>query len=103
MSVQCPACGFESPEGSGWCDFCKEPFNRKRAQASTPLAPPAPPPVQAPRPPERNSIPPEVLERLSLMFFMSRRAKSMEEAPRPPVERSRPEDLPLGHCAASPC
>ena len=25
--MKCPACGFDS--GALWCDFCKEPFNKK--------------------------------------------------------------------------
>lgn len=29
MSIRCPACGFESPDNSKWCDFCKESFVRK--------------------------------------------------------------------------
>ncbi|MBI3552613.1 MAG: hypothetical protein HY077_08840 [Elusimicrobia bacterium] len=29
MSVKCPACGFDSPDGALFCDFCKEPFKKK--------------------------------------------------------------------------
>lgn len=32
--MKCPSCGFESADGAGWCDFCKEPFRAaKPAQA----------------------------------------------------------------------
>lgn len=44
--MKCPACGFDSPEGAQWCDFCKEPFRRKPEPA--PAAPPAPAPGAAP-------------------------------------------------------
>jgi hypothetical protein len=30
MSVKCPSCGFDSPEGALFCDFCKEPFAKKK-------------------------------------------------------------------------
>ena len=39
MSVKCPACGMDSPDGAAWCDFCKEPFQKKasaKPAASTP-------------------------------------------------------------------
>ena len=29
MALRCPACTFESPDGSLYCDFCKEPFAKK--------------------------------------------------------------------------
>lgn len=29
--MKCPACGFETDEEQGWCDFCKEPFRKKKA------------------------------------------------------------------------
>lgn len=41
MGLRCPACGFESPDGAQWCDFCKEPF---RAQEAAPPAGTRPPP-----------------------------------------------------------
>lgn len=31
--MKCPACGFETSDEQGWCDFCKEPF-RKRASGA---------------------------------------------------------------------
>ncbi|MBI5240469.1 MAG: hypothetical protein HY926_08340 [Elusimicrobia bacterium] len=48
--AKCPACGFESPDGSLCCDFCKEPFRRDR-------------PVPAPKKPAepRKEIPEEFL------------------------------------------
>ncbi|HVE12795.1 MAG TPA: hypothetical protein VNI01_05335 [Elusimicrobiota bacterium] len=52
--MKCPACGFETPEDQGWCDFCKEPFRKKSAE-------PAPPP---PPPSKTVQITPELLERL---------------------------------------
>ena len=52
--MKCPACGFESPEGALWCDFCKEPFKKKAA--------PAPSPDQEPRlGPEALKLTPEEL------------------------------------------
>lgn len=27
--MKCPACGFETPDGQAWCDFCKHPFRAK--------------------------------------------------------------------------
>lgn len=36
MSVWCPSCGFESPDGAPWCDFCKEPFGKKPKPAPPP-------------------------------------------------------------------
>ncbi|MFA6003998.1 MAG: hypothetical protein WC881_08010 [Elusimicrobiota bacterium] len=52
MDIKCPACGFTSPESAQWCDFCKEPFNKKRAvpavKESTPQTPAAPTPPAAP-------------------------------------------------------
>ena len=30
MSLRCPACGFESSAEAKWCDFCKEPFQKKQ-------------------------------------------------------------------------
>ena len=36
--MKCPACGFDSPEGAQWCDFCKEPFFKK-APKPTPARP----------------------------------------------------------------
>jgi uncharacterized Zn finger protein (UPF0148 family) len=33
MSVKCPACGFDSPDGALFCDMCKEPFKKKGAAA----------------------------------------------------------------------
>ncbi|MFH1724694.1 MAG: hypothetical protein ABII00_08735 [Elusimicrobiota bacterium] len=30
--MKCPACGFETPDAQGWCDFCKEPFRKKAAE-----------------------------------------------------------------------
>ncbi len=47
--VKCPACGFESPEGAQWCDFCKEPFNKKPKPAPAPAV--ASPPLKLPPPP----------------------------------------------------
>ena len=44
MSLKCPSCGFDSPEGAKWCDFCKEPFRRKEAPPPAPAAAPAPGP-----------------------------------------------------------
>ncbi|MDD5657453.1 MAG: hypothetical protein PHF00_09405 [Elusimicrobia bacterium] len=41
--VKCPACGFESPDGASWCDFCKEPFAKKAAPPEIPDAPPSGP------------------------------------------------------------
>ena len=43
---KCPACKFDSPEGAAWCDFCKEPFQKKAKPH--PEAPPAPRPEAAP-------------------------------------------------------
>src|SRR5258705_162095 len=33
MSLKCPACGFDSPEGAAFCDMCKEPFKKKGSAA----------------------------------------------------------------------
>ena len=59
--IKCPACGFDSPEGAEWCDFCKEPFRKKVRRP--PPQPPAPVP-QAAVPPEarlegNGSLPPD--------------------------------------------
>lgn len=53
--MRCPACGSENDDGRQWCDFCKEPFNKKKA---------APPPVPAAvqPPPARKSPAPAALE-----------------------------------------
>ncbi|MFA6029333.1 MAG: hypothetical protein WC969_05740 [Elusimicrobiota bacterium] len=60
--MKCPACGFETPDAQGWCDFCKEPFRRtqKDAPASAEpahAAPPAPV-VPAPAPAKSPAIVP---------------------------------------------
>ncbi|MBI3299195.1 MAG: hypothetical protein HYZ75_13585 [Elusimicrobia bacterium] len=52
-AVKCPACGMESPEELGYCDFCKEPFRKKKPE-------PAPPPSKQPAVP----VPPEVFAKL---------------------------------------
>lgn len=49
--MKCPACGMETPEAQGFCDFCKEPFRKK-----------APPPE--PRKEEKVAVPPEVMAKL---------------------------------------
>lgn len=49
--MKCPACGMETPEAQGFCDFCKEPFRKK-----------APPPE--PRREEKVAVPPEVMAKL---------------------------------------
>lgn len=49
--MKCPACGMETPEEPGYCDFCKEPFRRK-------------PPPPGPKAPEKVSLPPEVMAKL---------------------------------------
>lgn len=43
VSVKCPTCRFESPDGAEWCEFCKEPFRRK----GTPTKPPDPASVES--------------------------------------------------------
>ncbi|MBI4424452.1 MAG: hypothetical protein HY554_12020 [Elusimicrobia bacterium] len=43
--MKCPACGFDSPDDAGWCEFCKEPFRKKG-----PARPPAAPPAAGPKP-----------------------------------------------------
>ena len=44
--MKCPACGFDSADGAQWCDFCKEPFNKKKAPQPVPASPtPAPGPL----------------------------------------------------------
>ena len=48
--AECPACGFDSPDGAICCDFCKEPFRRGR---------PAAPPKPAEGPGAGSGIPPE--------------------------------------------
>ena len=50
--MKCPACGFETPEEQGHCDFCKEPFRRK-----------AEPPRNAKAQPKVD-IPPAVMAKL---------------------------------------
>ena len=52
-AVKCPACGMESPEELGYCDFCKEPFRKKKPEA------PPPPPKKSEVP-----VPPEVFAKL---------------------------------------
>ncbi len=64
-TVKCPACGFETPEEQGFCDFCKEPF-RKRPE-------PAPPPKEHPK----VVVPPEVFAKLA----DARRQAAPAEAP----------------------
>jgi hypothetical protein len=39
MSLRCPSCKFESPDGALYCDFCKEPFVKKVKKAASPPAP----------------------------------------------------------------
>ena len=51
--MKCPACGFDSPDEAGWCDFCKEPF-RKRAPAPTPAS--GAPLAQTAPPPQANGV-----------------------------------------------
>lgn len=36
MSLKCPACKMESADGTAFCDFCKEPFEKKPKPVSTP-------------------------------------------------------------------
>ncbi|MCX5788147.1 MAG: hypothetical protein NTX64_06515 [Elusimicrobia bacterium] len=57
--MKCPACGFDSPEGAEWCDFCKEPFRKKKAPKPPPAPlPPAPAPAEA-KPADSGSVPSE--------------------------------------------
>jgi hypothetical protein len=45
--MKCPSCGFDSPEGASWCDFCKHPFKReKSAPARAPSAPSSEPRIK---------------------------------------------------------
>lgn len=48
--MNCPSCKMETPEELGYCDFCKEPFRRKKT----------PPPKE----PEKVAVPPEVMAKL---------------------------------------
>ncbi len=50
--MKCPACGFETPEAHGYCDFCKEPFRKK------------PEPAKAPKPQPKVEVPPAVMAKL---------------------------------------
>lgn len=52
-AVKCPACGFETPEEQGHCDFCKEPFRKK------------PVPAPRPKPQPKVVVPPEVYAKLA--------------------------------------
>jgi len=59
----CAACGFETPQEQGYCDFCKEPF--KKRPASEPVKPPpaaAPPRGEHPAP--EVKLTPEILGKL---------------------------------------
>ncbi|MBI4375351.1 MAG: hypothetical protein HY549_02765 [Elusimicrobia bacterium] len=39
MGARCPSCGFDSADGALYCDFCKEPFlKRKKPGAPEALA-----------------------------------------------------------------
>ncbi|MFA6093391.1 MAG: hypothetical protein WCU88_06100 [Elusimicrobiota bacterium] len=60
--MKCPACGFETPEEQGWCDFCKEPFRRRTAEpaarADLPAAPVPAAAAAAPPLPKGGPLPP---------------------------------------------
>ncbi len=73
MAVKCPACGFDSPDGASWCDFCKEPFRKKKTAAPQAR-------------PERKSIsleelPKEALERLPLELLPGQDGEKVPSAP----------------------
>lgn len=81
MAAKCPACGFESAEGAQWCDFCKEPFNKKRPEAA-----PAPEPKPATPPPALGPISLEDLPREALAKLPAELLPGMdgERIPEPP-------------------
>lgn len=41
--MRCPACGSENEDGRQWCDFCKEPFNKKVVPKTSEAAAPKQP------------------------------------------------------------
>ena len=65
MSRKCPACGFDSEDAAAWCDFCKEPFEKKAKSKPQPSAPQpaaaAPAPAPAVDIAELKKLPPEEL------------------------------------------
>ncbi|MDE2291911.1 MAG: hypothetical protein KGL53_07500 [Elusimicrobia bacterium] len=75
-AVKCPACGMETPEEPGYCDFCKEPFKKKAS-----AAPPAPS-AGSPTAQKTVDVPPEVFAKLLAAG-----------KPRPPEERG-PVSIP---------
>ena len=56
--MKCPACGFETPDSQGWCDFCKEPF--RRSAQPEPAARKEPVPASPERPSETPPSAPSV-------------------------------------------
>jgi hypothetical protein len=58
--VKCPACGFDTPEEQGYCDFCKEPFRIKKPAPQSKPEPARP----APAAPRKVDVPKEVLLKL---------------------------------------
>lgn len=55
MSVKCPSCGFDSPDGAQWCDFCKEPFKKKERPPATGATSPAAAPPSTPAAPKTQT------------------------------------------------
>lgn len=55
--MNCPACGFDNPDGAGWCDFCKEPFRPAKASPSPAAPVRAPSALPVPEKAPRNGVP----------------------------------------------
>lgn len=68
-SMKCPACGMETSDAQEWCDFCKEPFRRKKKSEAAKAAeqPKAQPPQESPKPAVKDNkgvLTPELLAKL---------------------------------------
>jgi hypothetical protein len=87
MAAKCPACGFESADDAQWCDFCKEPFNKKKgekpAPAPIPEAKPAnPAPPSALGPVSLEDLPREALAKLPPNLLPGQDGEKIPEAPK---------------------
>jgi len=62
--MKCTACGFDTPEEQGYCDFCKEPFRKPEQPALPPARKLEDLDQPAAKPAEKVPLTPEMLAKL---------------------------------------
>lgn len=89
-SMKCPACGMATPDAQDWCDFCKEPFRKKKSAAAKAAVQPQAQPAQKSPPPAAEAeksapekkvvITSELLAKLQCHQTQSKRAAAPQGA-----------------------